>query len=69
VRAQAYERGEPLSFPGFVRWSQHSLIGVLLMVFTWRMVPEVIQPFWAALQRGEFITGAAPNMRKVEASR
>jgi len=29
------------------------------MVFTWRMVPEVIQPFWAALQRGEFITGAA----------
>jgi hypothetical protein len=36
----------------FVRWSQHSLIGVLLMVFTERMVPEVIQPFWAALQRG-----------------
>jgi len=31
----------------------------LSMVFTWRMVPEVIQPFWAALQRGEFITGAA----------
>jgi len=29
------------------------------MVFTWRMVPEVIQPFWSALQRGEFITGAA----------
>jgi hypothetical protein len=30
------------------------------MVFGDRMVPEVIQPFWAALQRGEFITGA-PN--------
>jgi hypothetical protein len=29
------------------------------MVFSWRMVPEVVQPFWAALQRGEFITGAA----------
>jgi len=28
------------------------------VVFTWRMVPEVVQPFWAALQRGEFITGA-----------
>jgi len=26
------------------------------MVFSDRMVPEVIQPFWAALQRGEFIT-------------
>src|SRR5438477_3863138 len=45
---------------GFVRSLQHPLIGVgLLMVFSDRMVPEVIQPFWAALQRGEFITGAA----------
>ena len=32
------------------------------MVFTWRMVPEVVQPFWAALQRGEFITGAAEGV-------
>lgn len=32
------------------------------MVFTERMVPEVIQPFWAALQRGEFITGAAESV-------
>jgi len=31
------------------------------MVFTWRMVPEVVQPFWAALQRGEFITTAAES--------
>jgi IS30 family transposase len=35
---------------------------LLLMVFTERMVPEVIQPFWAALQRGEFITGAAESV-------
>ena len=32
------------------------------MVFTWRMVPEVVQPFWAALQRGEFITDAAEGV-------
>jgi IS30 family transposase len=32
------------------------------VVFTWRMVPEVIQPFWAALQRGEFITDAAEGV-------
>ena len=32
------------------------------MVFTWRMVPEVVQPLWAALQRGEFITGAAEGV-------
>jgi len=32
------------------------------MVFTWRMVPEVVQPFWAALQRGEFVTGAAEGV-------
>ena len=24
-------------------------------------VPEVVQPFWAALQRGEFIADAAVN--------
>ncbi|MHB1511387.1 MAG: helix-turn-helix domain-containing protein, partial [Acidimicrobiales bacterium] len=23
------------------------------------MVPEIVQPFWAAMQRGEFITDAA----------
>src|SRR6516162_9646428 len=27
--------------------------------FNERMRPEVVQPFWAALQAGEFITGAA----------
>ena len=32
------------------------------MVFTERMVPEVIQPFWVALSRGEFITGAAESV-------
>ena len=32
------------------------------MVFTCRMVPEVVQPFRAALQRGEFITGAAEGV-------
>jgi hypothetical protein len=26
------------------------------------MVSEVVQPFWAALQRGEFITGAAEGV-------
>jgi IS30 family transposase len=47
---------------GFSRWSQHSLIGVLLMVFSSRMVSEVVQPFWAALARGEFISGAAEGV-------
>jgi IS30 family transposase len=32
------------------------------MVFSDRMVPEVIQPFWAALRRGEFITDAAAGI-------
>jgi hypothetical protein len=32
------------------------------VVFTWRMVPEVVQPFWAALQCGEFSTGAAEEV-------
>ena len=27
--------------------------------FTEAMVPEIVQPFWAAVQRGEFITDAA----------
>ena len=27
--------------------------------FSNQMVPEVVQPFWAALQRGEFLTDAA----------
>jgi transposase, IS30 family len=35
------------------------MIGVSMVVFSERMLPEVVQPFWAALQRGEFITGAA----------
>ena len=35
----------------------------VVVVFTWRMVPEVVQPFWAALQRGEFITDAAECSR------
>jgi len=26
--------------------------------FTEAMVPEIVQPFWAAMQRGEFITDA-----------
>lgn len=30
--------------------------------FTYRMVPEVVQPFWAALQRGETITDAAAEI-------
>jgi transposase, IS30 family len=30
-----------------------------MAVFNWRMRPEVVQSFWAALQAGEFITGAA----------
>jgi hypothetical protein len=30
-----------------------------MAAFSWRMRPEVVQPFWAALQAGEFITGAA----------
>ena len=30
-----------------------------MVVFDDRMVPERVQPFWAALQRGEFITDAA----------
>lgn len=29
------------------------------MRFSYRMVPEVYQVFWAGMARGEFITGAA----------
>jgi DNA-binding CsgD family transcriptional regulator len=32
------------------------------MVFSSRMVSEVVQPFWAALARGEFISGAAEGV-------
>lgn len=32
------------------------------MLFSSRMVSEVVQPFWDALQRGEFITGAAESV-------
>ena len=32
------------------------------MLFSSRMVSEIVQPFWAALQRGEFITGAAESV-------
>jgi hypothetical protein len=46
----------------FARSSQHSLIGVLLMLFSSRMISEVVQPFWAAVQRGEFITEAAESV-------
>jgi hypothetical protein len=49
-------------FLGFARSSQHSLIGVLLIVFSSRMISEVVQPSWEALQRGEFITGAAESV-------
>jgi IS30 family transposase len=39
------------------------MIGVLLMtVFTVQMIPEIVQPFWAAMQRGEFITDAAEGV-------
>jgi IS30 family transposase len=33
-----------------------------MVVFNDRMVPERVQPFWAALQRGEFITDAAAEV-------
>jgi hypothetical protein len=32
------------------------------MLFSSRMISEVVQPFWAAVQRGEFITGAAESV-------
>jgi hypothetical protein len=32
------------------------------MLFSNRVIPEVVQPFWAALQRGEFITDAAEQV-------
>ncbi len=32
------------------------------MLFSSRMVSEVVQPFWAALRRGEFITEAAESV-------
>ena len=32
------------------------------MLFSSRMVSEVVQPFWAAVQRGEFITEAAESV-------
>jgi len=33
-----------------------------MTVFTVKMIPEIVQPFWAAMQRGEFITDAAVNL-------
>lgn len=33
-----------------------------MVMFNERMRPEVIQPFWAALQAGEFITAAAEGV-------
>jgi IS30 family transposase len=33
-----------------------------MVVFSERMLPEVMQPFWDALQRGEFITNAAESV-------
>jgi IS30 family transposase len=33
-----------------------------MVMFSERMCPEVIQPFWAALQAGAFITGAAESV-------
>ena len=35
------------------------------MRFSYRMVPEVYQVFWAAMARGEFITDAAVGGRHV----
>src|SRR5450755_1677042 len=32
------------------------------MLFSSRMISEVVQPFWEALQRGEFITDAAESV-------
>jgi IS30 family transposase len=32
------------------------------MLFSSRMISEVVQPFWEALQQGEFITGAAESV-------
>jgi hypothetical protein len=32
------------------------------MLFSSRMVSDVVQPFWAAVQRGEFITEAAESV-------
>jgi hypothetical protein len=36
--------------------------GALMAIFNDRMVPETVQRFWAALQRGEFITDAAAEV-------
>jgi len=33
-----------------------------MVVFSERMLPEVMEPFWDALARGEFITGAAESV-------
>ena len=33
-----------------------------MTVFTVEMIPEIVQPFWAAMQRGEFITDAAEEV-------
>jgi hypothetical protein len=41
-----------------------------MAVFSERMVAEIVQTFWAALQRGEFITEAAElvgTYRKISA--
>jgi hypothetical protein len=35
-----------------------------MVKFNDRMVTDVVQTFWAAMQRGEFITGAAACMHE-----
>ena len=48
----------------FARSSQHSLIGVLLMLFSSRMISEVVQPFWAAVRLAALAGGLpVPAMR------
>jgi hypothetical protein len=37
-----------------------------MVMFNTRMRPDVIQPFWAALQAGEFISAAAIKLRRSE---
>jgi hypothetical protein len=51
-----------LLFPGFSRSLQHPrILGTVWMMvrFSNKLVAELIQPFWASLQAGEFLTDAA----------
>jgi hypothetical protein len=60
-QAQRHEMSPVAGTPGSCGDRNTPSPEVLSMRFSYRMVPEVYQLFWAAMARGEFITDAAAD--------